>query len=138
MHRRAITFATVIAALALGSRSAMATAGMVCDGLDDKDVFVEMNLPRSPGTPPNWVRVTAPGKTFTTFGEEEGAIALSVKQSFDDDHMFVIDLAEDLASDPMIKVRLLIAQEGDAPLTYIGYVQVIGQGIYPISCIEDE
>ena len=138
MHRRAITFATVIAALALGSGSANATAGMVCDGLSDRDVFVEMNLPRSPGSPPNWVRVSAPGKNFTTFGEEDGAVALSVKQSFDDDHMFVIDLAEDLASDPAVKIRLLVAQEGDEPLTYFGYVHVVGQGIYPISCTEDE
>jgi len=138
MQRCAIVVGTVMAAQFCLAGAAMATAGMVCDGLGSDDVFVEMNLPRSPGSPPNWVRVGAPGKTFTTFGEEEGAVALSVRQSFEDDGMFSIDLAEDLASDPAVKIRLLIAQEGDAPLTYIGYVQIVGQGIYPISCSEDE
>jgi hypothetical protein len=138
MHRRAITFATVLAALALGTGSAMATAGMVCDGLDDKDVFVEMNLPRSAGSAPNWVRVGTPGKAFSTLGMDEDATPLNIKQAFDDDDSFFIDLADSSLDDAVVKIRLLVAQEGDELPVYIGYVHVIGQGIYPISCIEDE
>ncbi len=116
----------------------MATAGMVCDGLDNDDVFVEMNLPRSAGSPPNWVRVGTPGKSFSSLGIDEGAVPLSLKQSFDDGHMFVIDLAEEIAGDATVKIRLMVAEEGDELPVYIGYVQIVGQAIYPISCIEDE
>jgi hypothetical protein len=138
MPRLAIAFAILPVALALGSGSARATAGMVCDGLDNKDVFVEMNLPRSAGSPPNWVRVGTPGKSFSTLGMDEGAVPLSVKQAFDDGPTFFIDLADSLVDDAVVKIRLLMAEEGDELPVYIGYVHVVGQGIYPIACIEDE
>jgi hypothetical protein len=138
MLRLAIAVATIPVALALGSGSALATAGMVCDGLDNKDVFVEMNLPLSAGSPPNWVRVGTPGKSFSTLGMDEEAVPLSVKQAFDDDRTFFIDLADSVADDAVVRIRLLIAEEGDELPVYIGYVHVVGQGIYPIACIEDE
>ena len=138
MLRLTIAFVAVPAALVLGSGSALATAGMVCDGLDNKDVFVEMNLPRSAGSPPNWVRVGTPEKSFSTLGMDEGAVPLVVKQAFDDRRTFNIDLADDGASDATVKIRLLMAEEGDELPVHIGYVHVVGQGIYPISCSEDE
>lgn len=138
MLRPVIAAAIIPLALSLGSGTALATAGMVCDGLDDKDVFVEMNLPRSAGSPPNWVRVGTPGRSFSTLGIDEGAVPLVFKQAFDDRRTFNIDLADDGASDATVKIRLLIAEEGDELPVYIGYVHVVGQGIYPISCVEDE
>jgi hypothetical protein len=138
MLRLAIAAAIIPVALALGSGAALATAGMVCDGLDNKDVFVEMNLPRSAGSPPNWVRVATPQKSFSTLGMDEGAVPLIVKQAFDDGRTFNIDLADSGADDALIKIRLLIAEEGEELPVYIGYVHVVGQGIYPIACIEDE
>jgi len=138
MLRYAIALAAFPAVFALGADSALATAGMVCDGLDNKDVFVEMNLPRSSGSPPNWVRVGTPQKNFSTLGMDEGAIPLIVKQAFDDGQTFNIDLADDGATEALVRVRLLMAEEGDDPPLYVGYVHVVGQGIYPISCSEDE
>ena len=131
LARIAVAFGTVVAAEFWLSGAAMATAGMVCDGLDNKDVFVEMNLPRSAGSPPNWVRVGTPGKSFSTLGIDEGAVPLSLKQSFDDGRMFVIDLAEEIAGDAAVKIRLMVAEEGDELPVYIGYVQIVGQAIYP-------
>jgi hypothetical protein len=138
MPRLAVAFGVVIAAQACLAVPAAATAGMVCDGLDNKDVFVEMNLPRSAGSPPNWVRVGTPGKSFSTLGIDEGAAPLMVKQAFDDRQTFNIDLADSGADDALVKIRLLIAEEGDELPVYIGYVHVVGQDIYPIACIEDE
>jgi hypothetical protein len=138
MLRLAIALATIPVAVALGSGSALATAGMVCDGLDNKDVFVEMNLPRSAGSPPNWVRVGTPQNSFSTLGMDQEAVPLIVKQAFDDRRTFNIDLADSGADDALVKIRLLMAEEGDELPVYIGYVHVVGQGIYPIACIEDE
>ena len=138
MLRLAIASAIISASLALGSGYALANAGMVCDGLDNKEVFVEMNLPRSAVSPPNWVRVGTPGRSFSTLGMDEGTVPLIVKQAFDDGRTFNIDLADSGADDALIKLRLLIAEEGDELPVYIGYVHVVGQGIYPIACIEDE
>lgn len=111
---------------------------MVCEGLSDRDVFVEMNLPRSAGSPPNWVRVGVPGKSFSTLGMDEDAIPLGIKQAFDDGRSFNVDLADSVADDALVRIRLLIAEEGDELPVYIGYVHAVGQGIYPISCTEDE
>jgi hypothetical protein len=130
--------ASTALAFMLVAGPAGATAGMVCDGLDNKDVFVEMNLPRSAGSPPNWVRVGTPERSFSTLGIDEGATPLIVKQAFDDRQTFNIDLADSGADDALIKIRLLMAEEGDELPVYIGYAHVVGQGIYPISCIEDE
>lgn len=130
--------ASITLAFMLVAGPAGATAGMVCDGLSDQDVFVEMNLPRSAGSPPNWVRVGAPGKTFSTLGMDEGAIPVMIRQAFDDGRMFQIDLSDEAYSDAIVRIRLLIAEEGDEPPVYIGYVHVVGQDIYPLSCIEDE
>lgn len=138
MPRRAIALATIIAVQLHLANPASATAGMVCDGLGDRDVFVEMNLPRSAGSPPNWVRVGVPGESFSTLGMDEDAILLGIKQAFDDGRTFNIDLADSLADDAAVRIRLLIAEEGDEPPVYIGYVHVVGQAIYPISCVEDE
>jgi hypothetical protein len=138
MYRLPIAVAAVQAAIVLGAPPALATAGMVCDGLADKDVFVEMNLPRSAGSPPNWVRVGTAAKSFSTLAMDEGAVQLSVKQAFDDGATFNIDLADSLADDAVVRIRLLRAEEGDDLPVYIGYVHVVGQGIYPISCSEDE
>jgi hypothetical protein len=116
----------------------LASAGMVCDALDDSGAAVEMNLPRSAGTPPNWVRVHAPGKSFSSLAMDDGAIPIQLRQSFDAGDTFNIDLTDADYSDAIIRIRLLRAEEGDAMPVYIGYVHVVGQGIYPITCIEDE
>ncbi len=137
MRRLPLALLAVLAT-ALTATEGSATAGMVCEALDKSGAFVEMNMPRAAGTPPNWVMVSVPGKEYTTKGAENGEIDLSIKQAFDDGRMFAIDLAPDLLSDPSIMLRILIAQEGDEPLVYVGYLHVVGQGIYPISCIEDE
>lgn len=138
MQRLALPFLAVVAAEMLTAGPAGATAGMVCEALDKSGAFVEMNLPRAAGTPPNWVTVSAPGKEFTTKGAENGKIELSIRQAFDDGRMFAIDLSPDLLSDPAVKLRILTVEEGDQPLIYIGYLHVVGQGVYPISCTEDE
>lgn len=134
----AIKLVSTATAFVLAAAPAWATAGMVCDGLRDKDVTVEMNLPRSAGSPPNWVRVVVPGASYSTLAMDEGATQLSVKQAFDDGRTFNIDLADSTIDDPVIKIRLLFAEEGDMMPEYIGYVHVVGRGIYPISCFEDE
>jgi hypothetical protein len=138
MDRISLAVALAFAGQALTACPAAATAGMVCDGLDIDDVFVEMNLPRSAGSAPNWVRVGVPGKAFSSLGMDEGAIPVSIRQAFDDGRTFNIDLADDSHFDPVIRIRLLIGQEGDELPVYIGYVHVVGQGIYPLSCLEDE
>ena len=129
----------LVAALAtvLAASEASATAGMVCEALDKSGAVVEMNLPRSPGIVPNWVMISTPGADFSTKGAEGGVTALSILQSFEDDNSFAVDLSEDMLN-PAIKLRLLIAEEGDELPVYIGYLQVVGQGVYPISCTEDE
>jgi len=134
----AIKLASTATALLLAAAPAWATAGMVCDGLRDKDVAVEMNLPRSAGSPPNWVRVAVPGASFSTLAMDTDATQLAVKQAFDDGRTFDIDLADSGIDEPVIKIRLLFAEEGDMMPEYIGYVQVVGRGVYPISCFEDE
>ena len=129
----------LLAALAtsFAASEASATAGMVCEALDKSGAVVEMNLPRSPGIVPNWVVISTPGGDFSTKGAEDGVTALSILQSFEDDTSFAIDLSEDMLN-PSVMLRLLIAEEGDELPVYIGYLQVVGQGVYPISCIEDE
>jgi len=138
MVRFSLALASALVGHALTAVPVAASAGMVCDGLDNDDVFVEMNLPRSAGSPPNWVRVGTPGNAFSSLGIDEDAIPVSTRQAFDDGRTFNIDLADDSHFDPVIRIRLLTAQEGDELPVYIGYVHVVGQGIYPISCIEDE
>lgn len=134
----AAKLATTALFLVLAVSQASASAGMICGGLDEKDVYVEMNLPRSSGSPPTWVRAGVPGAAFSTLGMDADATQLYVKQAFDDGRTFNIDLAEGTVDEPAIKIRLLIAEEGDMPPVYIGYLHVVGRGIYPISCQEDE
>ncbi|HET7715014.1 MAG TPA: hypothetical protein VFK86_05255 [Bauldia sp.] len=138
MQRLGLALAIGLAVQGFAAGPAGATAGMVCDGLDNADVFVEMNLPRSAGSPPNWVRVGAPGRSFSTLGIDEDATPLTIRQAFDDGRTFYIDLSDEGGLEAVIKIRLLMAQEGDELPVYIGFVQVVGLGIYPISCIEDE
>ena len=135
-----LTFAIVaaLAAQPLIAGPASATAGMVCDALDGSDASVEMNLPRSTGTPPNWVRVVAPGGTFSSLSIDEGAIPIHTRQSFEDGDSFDIDLTDADFSDAIIRIRLLRAEEGDGMPVYIGYLHVVGEGIHPITCTEDE
>ena len=111
---------------------------MVCDALDHSGATVEMNLPRSAGSAPNWVRVSAHGTLFSSLPGDEGAVVVGTRQSFEDPDSFFIDLSDESGADATIRIRLLKAQEGDALPVYVGYVQVAGEGITPISCIEDE
>lgn len=139
--RRSAPALAILAAVAvqpLLAGAAWATAGMGCDALDDSGTTVEMNLPRSAGTPPNWVRVHTPGKSFSSLAIDDGAIPINNRQSFEEGQIFYIDLTDESYGDAIIKIRLLRAEEGDEMPVYIGYVHVVGQGIYPISCIEDE
>jgi hypothetical protein len=138
MPRPSIVAATIIAALTCLPVPALATAGMICDALDDSGASVEMNLPRSAGSPPNWVRVASPGGNFSTLSMDEDAVPLHVRQAFDDGRSFNIDLTNDASDDPAVRIRLLVAEEGDGPRLNIGYLHVVGNGIYPISCTEDE
>jgi hypothetical protein len=136
MRRLSLALVATLAT-ALAASEAHATAGIVCEALDKSEAFVEMNLPRTPGIDPNWVMISTPGRDFSTKGAEDGVTALSILQSFEDESSFAVDLSEDMLN-PAVKLRLLIAEEGDELPIYIGYLQVVGQGVYPISCIEDE
>ena len=138
MSRLTFAIAAALAAQPLVAGPAAATAGMACDALDGSGASVEMNLPRSAGTPPNWVRVIAPGKSFSSLSIDEGAIPIQTRQSFDDGDTFNIDLTDADFSDAIIRIRLLRAEEGDEMPVYIGYLHVVGAGIYPITCTEDE
>jgi hypothetical protein len=138
MFRLAFAPALLASAQLLLAVPALASAGMGCEGLDDKDVSVEMNLPRSPGSPPNWVRIDVPGKAFSTLDMDEAAAPLSIKQAFDGGDSFNIDLTDDNYAEAVVRIRLLRAVEGDDLPVYIGYLHVVGHGIYPISCTEDE
>ena len=136
--RLALPFAVALAALTLVPGAALATAGMVCDGLGDVDASVEMNLPRSAGSPPNWVRVAAGGKSYSSLSIDEGAIPVATRQSFDDGDTFRIDLTDESHDDATIRIRLFRAEEGDAMPVYVGYLHVLGEDVYPIMCTEDE
>jgi hypothetical protein len=138
MPRFALAPALSAAALMLMPVAAHATAGMVCDALDGSGASVELNLPRSAGTPPNWVRVVSATRTFSSLSIDEDAIPISVRQSFDDGDRFDIDLTDEDYADAIITIRLLRAEEGDEAPVYIGYLHVVGEAIYPISCTEDE
>ncbi len=135
-----LAFAVVgLAVYPLLGGAALASAGMVCDALDHSGATLEMNLPRAPGTAPNWVRINANGKFFSSLPIDEKAIVIANRQSFEDDDSFSIDLSDQAWSDePTIRIRLLKAVEGDAQPLYFGYLHVSGDGITPISCIQDE
>jgi hypothetical protein len=136
--RLALPLAVALAALPLLPGSALATAGMVCDGLGDAKASVEMNLPRSAGSPPNWVRIDAGGKFYSSLSIDEGAAPIAIRQSFEDGDTFRIDLTDDSYADAIIRIRLFRAEEGDAMPVYVGYVHVVGDDVYPITCTEDE
>ena len=138
MSRLVIATLAALAGEALLAGSASATAGMVCEALDGSGASVEMNLPRAAGTPPNWVRVTTSDRTFSSLSIDEGAIPIQTRQSFDGGDTFFIDLTDADQSDAVIRIRLLRAEEGDEMPVYIGYLHVVGEGIYPITCTEDE
>ena len=135
MRSLAATALAAFAAVALAAGPAGATAGMSCTALDDSDVVVDMNLSRAPGTAPNWVRVSVGGKVQSTLGLDEPAVQLTLRQSFDDGHLFAIDL--DDGGEPAIEIRILQTTEGDKVLQ-VGYVHVLGHSVHPISCEEDE
>lgn len=136
--RLALPIAAALAVLTLMPAAALATAGMVCDGLGDAEASVEMNLPRSAGSPPNWVRVSAGGKLYSSLSIDEGALPIATRQSFDDGDTFRIDLTDDSYADAIIRIRLFRAEEGDAMPVYVGYVHVLGVDVFPIICTEDE
>ena len=138
MFRFALAPALFAAAQMLMPGVAHATAGMGCEALDGSGAGVEMNLLRSPGTPPNWVRVFSATRKFSSLSMDEDAIPISTRQAFDGGDTFNIDLTDEDYAEAVIKIRLLRAEEGDEPPVYIGYLHVVGEGIYPISCIEDE
>jgi len=138
MSRFALAPALFAAALMLVPVAANATAGMACDALDGSGASVEMNLPRSAGTPPNWVRVHSATRFFSSLSIDEDAIPIATRQSFDRGDSFDIDLADEDYAEAIIRIRLLRAEEGDEAPVYIGYVHVVGEAIYPISCTEDE
>ena len=67
-----------------------------------------------PASAPNWVRVSTPGdKNWSTQRRGERRTPVGILQSFEDDRLFAIDLAEDMRRDPAVKLRLLIVEEGD-------------------------
>ena len=136
--RLALPFAVALAVLPLMPAGAFATAGMVCDGVGEAEAGVEMNLPRSAGSPPNWVRVDAGGKLYSSLSIDDGAVPIATRQSFDDGDTFRIDLTDDSFADTIIRIRLFRAEEGDAMPVHVGYLHVLGEGVYPIICTEDE
>ncbi|MBN9021323.1 MAG: hypothetical protein J0H08_04360 [Rhizobiales bacterium] len=138
MSRLTVALVAALAAQPLVAGSASATAGLVCDALDGSGASVEMNLPRSAGAPPNWVRVITPAKSFSSLSIDEGATPIQTRQSFEEGDTFNIDLTDADFSDAIIRIRLLRAEEGDEMPVYIGYVHVVGERIYPITCTEDE
>ena len=84
---------------------------------------------------PNWVRVTVDGKVQSTLGLDEPAVQLTIRQSFDDGHLFAIDL--DDGGELAVEIRILHATEGEEDLQ-VGYVHVLGHSVHPINCQEDE
>jgi hypothetical protein len=136
--RLALPIAAALAVLAFVPATAWATAGMVCDGLGAAEASVEMNLPRSAGSPPNWVRVDAGGKLYSSLSIDDGAVPIATRQSFEDGDTFRIDLTDESHSDTIIRIRLFRAEEGDAMPVHVGYVHVLGVGVFPIICTEDE
>ncbi len=109
------------------SGSAFATETVSCSAADASDALVEMNL--SDGMPadlPNWVRVTADGKSWSTLGIDSGMTPVAIYQAFDDGRMLQIDIADEPASKIVIAIRVLFAEEGDTVLR-VGYLHVLGE-----------
>jgi len=138
MSRLIFAVAGALAVQALSSGPAAATAGMGCAALDDSGAAVEMNLPRAAGTQPNWVRVHAGGELFSSLSIDDDATPIHTRQSFDAGDTFDIDLTGEGHDEATIRIRLLRAEEGDEAPVYIGYLHVVGEGIHPITCTEDE
>jgi hypothetical protein len=124
-------------AVVVWTQSAEATAGVECEALDGSSITVEMNFARGlPDMPPNWLRVVAGEKGWSTL-EPDGLTPLFLLQSFDDGRLLSIDLAEEGLASVAIGIRLLRVEEGEE-VHEIGYVHLVGRSVHPISCKDSE
>jgi uncharacterized protein YfiM (DUF2279 family) len=131
----AMAIATALAVfVAAGGARATETVG--CAGMDDSSAVVTMNVGVGlPAELPNWVRVEASGKTWSTLDSDvaDGATPVGLYQAFDDRGLTMIDLSDRDVTEILISIRILSATEG-ARIARAGTLHVRGTSVYPILC----
>lgn len=136
MHLQPAFIATSLAVAALTAGQAGATETVSCSGVDGSDALIDMNVGQGlPAIQPNWVRVAADGRQWSTLGPdvESGMTPATIYQTFDDGRMMMIDLADEPVSETIIAIRILAAEEGERKLR-VGYLHVLGSSLHPVLC----
>ncbi len=126
--------AAAFAALTLSAATASATSTVDCAATDDSGVLVEMNLSDSlPVDRPDWVRIDAGAKKWSTLGAETGWMPAAILQSYDDGTLLSLDISDDQQSETVARVRILSVMEG-GKYVRVGVLHILGQSVHPLSC----
>jgi hypothetical protein len=128
----AARWSMVLAAIVLGTSSAMATENIICSSADQK-AAMGFVVGTTPGLNPLSLTMNANGKSWAT-KPESGATAILIAQAFSDDEGMKIDITDDNAERIIAKLRVTHGHdEGSEPVT-AGTFMIVGEGAWPVIC----